>query len=54
MSSSRPGTRQKDLGPKSLELVKNLELYNPDKTWHRTDDQWPTDVTETAPSEAKQ
>jgi len=31
---------QKDLGPDSLNIVKNMELYNPDKTWHRTDDQW--------------
>ena len=32
---------QKDLGPDSLNLVKNLELYNPDSTWHPTDDEWP-------------
>jgi Protein of unknown function (DUF2950) len=24
---------QKDLGPDSLKIVKNMELYNPDKTW---------------------
>jgi len=35
---------QKDLGPNSLEVVKKMELYNPDKTWQRTDDQWPEDV----------
>jgi len=29
---------QKDLGPDSLEIVKKMERYNPDKTWHRTDD----------------
>jgi hypothetical protein len=34
---------QKDLGPQSLEIVKNMELYNPDKTWRRTDDQWPAE-----------
>ena len=34
---------EKDLGPDSLKLAKNMERYNPDKTWHRTDDQWPTD-----------
>ena len=34
---------EKDLGPDSLNLAKNMERYNPDKTWHRTDDQWPTD-----------
>lgn len=32
---------QKDLGPKSLDVVKEMELYNPDKTWRRTNDQWP-------------
>jgi hypothetical protein len=31
---------QKDLGPSSLETFKNMELYNPDKTWQRTDDNW--------------
>ncbi len=31
---------QKDLDPKSLEIFKNMEVYNPDKTWRRTDDQW--------------
>jgi hypothetical protein len=34
---------EKDLGPDSLNLAKNMERYNPDKTWHRTDDQWPAD-----------
>jgi hypothetical protein len=32
---------QKDLGPDSLEIVKKMELYNPDKTWQATNDQWP-------------
>jgi Protein of unknown function (DUF2950) len=32
---------QKDLGPDSLDIVKKMELYNPDKTWTVTDDQWP-------------
>ena len=32
---------QKDLGPDSLEIVKKMELYNPDKTWQPTDDEWP-------------
>jgi len=35
---------QKDLGPGSVNIVKNMELYNPDKTWQRTDDQWPESV----------
>jgi hypothetical protein len=34
---------QKDLGPDSLKIAKDMELYNPDKTWLETDDQWPTD-----------
>jgi hypothetical protein len=24
---------QKDLGPNSLEIAKNIERFNPDKTW---------------------
>ena len=32
---------QKDLGPNSLEIVKKMELYNPDKTWVATYDTWP-------------
>jgi hypothetical protein len=31
---------QKDLGPDTLKLFRNMELYNPDKTWSRTDDNW--------------
>jgi Protein of unknown function (DUF2950) len=31
---------QKDLGPDSLNIVKNMELYNPDKTWRPTTDNW--------------
>jgi hypothetical protein len=31
---------QKDLGPNTLDTFKNMELYNPDKTWERTDDNW--------------
>jgi len=31
---------QKDLGPDSINIVKQMERYNPDKTWTRTDDQW--------------
>lgn len=40
---------QKDLGPESLNAVKNMELYNPDKTWQRTDDRWPENVATVAP-----
>jgi len=32
---------QKDLGPDTLSIAKKIVLYNPDKTWERTDDQWP-------------
>jgi hypothetical protein len=31
---------QKDLGPDSLKIVQNMELYNPDKTWRSTSDNW--------------
>lgn len=31
---------EKDLGPDTLNIFKNMEVYNPDKTWHRTDDNW--------------
>ena len=36
---------EKDLGPDSLNIVRNMERYNPDKTWHGTDDQWPPQVS---------
>jgi hypothetical protein len=31
---------QKDLGPDSLNLAKQIDRYNPDSTWHRTNDGW--------------
>ncbi|MEO8594927.1 MAG: DUF2950 domain-containing protein [Candidatus Solibacter sp.] len=31
---------QKDLGPDSVNLAKQIEKFNPDKTWRRTDDDW--------------
>lgn len=31
---------QKDLGPNTLQIFKDMELYNPDKTWQKTDDSW--------------
>jgi hypothetical protein len=31
---------QKDLGSDFISIVEQMELYNPDKTWHRTDDNW--------------
>ncbi len=32
---------QKDLGPDTLKLFKEMDLYNPDKSWKPTDDNWP-------------
>lgn len=32
---------QKDLGPDSIKIAKEMELFNPDKTWQATDDSWP-------------
>ena len=37
---------QKDLGPDTLNLFKEMELYNPDKTWARTEDSWPEDTSD--------
>jgi DUF2950 family protein len=31
---------QKDLGPDTLKLFREMELYNPDKTWRATNDSW--------------
>jgi Protein of unknown function (DUF2950) len=31
---------QKDLGPDTLKIFREMELYNPDKTWRPTDDNW--------------
>ena len=31
---------EKDMGPDTLNIFKGMKLYNPDKTWHRTDDNW--------------
>ena len=31
---------QNDLGPDTLRIFKDMQLYNPDKTWTRTDDNW--------------
>jgi hypothetical protein len=42
---------QKDLGPDTLKLFQSMELYNPDKTWQPTDDNWPFD-TDTASTTA--
>jgi hypothetical protein len=34
---------QKDNGPDSLKIAKEMDLYNPDKTWQATNDGWPED-----------
>jgi Protein of unknown function (DUF2950) len=34
---------EKDLGAASLKIFESMDQYNPDKTWHPTDDQWPAD-----------
>ncbi len=31
---------EKDLGPNGLTTFKSMDRFNPDKTWHPTDDQW--------------
>jgi len=31
---------QKDLGPNTAKIAEAMELYDPDKTWHETDDNW--------------
>jgi len=31
---------QKDLGRDSLKIAQQIDRYNPDKTWRRTDDEW--------------
>ena len=40
---------QKDLGPDSLNLVKTMEVYNPDPSWKRTNDEWPPEVAAANP-----
>jgi hypothetical protein len=45
---------QKDLGPDTLKIFKEMELYNPDKSWHPTDDSWPADVADASVSLAKE
>jgi hypothetical protein len=31
---------QKDIGPDSDKIAAEMKRYNPDKSWHRTDDEW--------------
>jgi Protein of unknown function (DUF2950) len=39
---------QKDLGKDTLKEFKNMERFNPDKTWKETDDEWPDDESPAA------
>ena len=32
---------QKDMGPDTLKIFKEMELYNPDNSWKPTEDNWP-------------
>jgi hypothetical protein len=36
---------EKDLGPDTARIAQSMERYNPDKSWHRTDDEWPAAVS---------
>jgi Protein of unknown function (DUF2950) len=44
---------QKDLGPETLKTFQGMTLYNPDKSWTRTDDGWPPDGSEASTSAAQ-
>jgi hypothetical protein len=44
---------QKDLGPDTLRIFKEMELYNPDKTWRRTNDSWPEDTSDASSATAQ-
>ena len=36
---------EKDLGLASLDVAQNIDRYNPDKTWHVTEDEWPAEAS---------
>jgi hypothetical protein len=38
---------QKDLGPDTLKTFASLDRFNPDKSWHPTDDKWPAEEAST-------
>jgi hypothetical protein len=44
---------QKDLGPETLKIFKEMELYNPDKSWLPTQDSWPADTSDATSSAAR-
>ena len=35
---------EKDLGQDTAPIARSMERYDPDKSWHRTDDEWPADI----------
>ncbi len=41
---------QKDLGPDTLKIFGEMSLYNPDKSWSPTDDNWPPDTSDASVS----
>ncbi len=43
---------QKDLGADTLKAFQALEVFNPDKTWQATDDDWDFNAEPEAPAEA--
>ena len=44
---------QKDLGPDTLKIFNEMELYNPDKSWKPTNDSWPDAASDDPPEQAK-
>ena len=40
---------EKDLGSDSVKVVNAMDQYNPDKTWQRTDDEWPESSLNSVP-----
>ena len=44
---------QKDLGPDTLKIFQEMELYDPDKSWKPTNDSWPDDASDDVLEQAK-
>ncbi len=45
---------EKDLGPDTLKVAKGIDLFDPDSTWHATNDQWPSDMDADSSATVKQ
>jgi hypothetical protein len=45
---------EKDLGPDTLNVAQNIDRYNPDRSWHVTNDQWPADTSVAAGLSARE